>query len=359
VFVATLIGVVVLSFVLVLGNLFKDVFELLVDKHLPIGAVLQFVAYILPFSLIFTIPWGLLTAVLLVFGRLSADNELVSLRMAGMSLWRICRPVFLIALGLASLSYWINTNIAPRSQAKMKGAMYDMVTEDPASLFVANEPITDFPNYEIFARERDGALLKDVTIIQLDEFKYALMTTHAKSAEIRYDNKSAVLELDLFGVNQIIRDEGDPKDIEAYRPGARAGRGTVPIDLTEIRERALKVSPSTLPSQELSKQLAEDTSLSKKKQSVLRTELHKRISFSMACLTFVLIGVPLGVTAQRRETSVGFLLSLLIAIVYFLFIIVADTFRDKPGAMPHLLMWLPNVIFISLGLFLFFRLSRK
>ncbi len=148
--------------------------------------------------------------------------------MAGMSLWRICRPVFLIALGLASLSYWINTNIAPRSQAKMKGAMYDMVTDDPASLFVANEPITDFPNYEIFARERDGAMLKDVTIIQLDEFKYALMTTHAKSAEIRYDNKSAVLELDLFGVNQIIRDEVDPKDIEAYRPGARLGAEPCP-----------------------------------------------------------------------------------------------------------------------------------
>jgi lipopolysaccharide export LptBFGC system permease protein LptF len=48
-----------------------------------------------------------------------------------------------------------------------------------------------------------------------------------------------------------------------------------------------------------------------------------------------------------------------IAIVYFLFIIVADTFRDKPSAMPHLLMWLPNIIFIGLGLILFLRLSRK
>ena len=79
----------------------------------------------------------------------------------------------------------------------------------------------------------------------------------------------------------------------------------------------------------------------------------------MACLTFVLIGIPLGVTAQRRETSVGFLLSLVIAIVYFLFIIIADPFRDKPDAMPHLLMWLPNVIFITLGMVLFIRLSRK
>ena len=44
VFLATLIGVAVLSFVLVLGNLFKDVFELLVDKHLPIAALLDVIA---------------------------------------------------------------------------------------------------------------------------------------------------------------------------------------------------------------------------------------------------------------------------------------------------------------------------
>jgi lipopolysaccharide export system permease protein len=351
--------VAVLSFVLVLGNLFKDVFELLVDKHLPLGAVLQFIAYILPFSLIFTIPWGLLTAVLLVFGRLSADNELVSLRMAGMSLGRICRPVFLIALGLASLSYWINTSIAPRSQAKMKGAMYEMVTDDPAALFVANEPITDFPGYEIFAREREGNLLRDVTIVELNEMKYALRTIHAESGSISYHEASANIDLVLNEVNLVNRDAADPKDIEQYSTGVKAGVFNISIDLTELRDKARRVSPSTLSSDELSRRIAHDETLDKKKRSVMRTEVHKRGSFSMACLTFVLIGIPLGVTAQRRETSVGFLLSLVIAIVYFLFIIIADTFRDKPSAMPHLLMWLPNIIFIGLGLILFFRLSRK
>ena len=52
--------------------------------------LLTFIAYVLPFSLIFTIPWGLLTAILLVFGRLSADNELIALRSNGVSIGRIC-----------------------------------------------------------------------------------------------------------------------------------------------------------------------------------------------------------------------------------------------------------------------------
>ena len=95
------------------------------------------------------------------------------------------------------------------------------------------------------------------------------------------------------------------------------------------------------------------------KRSALRTEIHKRYSFSLACMTFGLIGIPLGITAQRRETSIGFALSLMVACGYFTFIIFADSFRDKPEAYPHLLMWLPNVVFMALGLWMFRRLSSK
>ena len=73
-------GVVVLSLVLVLGNLFKQLLDVLINNpDVPIATVLAFMALVLPFSLTFTIPWGFLTALLLVFGRISADNELIAL----------------------------------------------------------------------------------------------------------------------------------------------------------------------------------------------------------------------------------------------------------------------------------------
>ena len=55
----------------------------------------------------------------------------------------------------------------------------------------------------------------------------------------------------------------------------------------------------------------------------------------------------------------GFALSLIIAFTYFFFIIMADTFRGDPGAHPTLLIWIPNILFITLGSFLFWRLSKK
>ena len=88
-----LFGVVVLSLVLVLGNLFKQLLDVLINNpDVPIATVLAFMALVLPFSLTFTIPWGFLTALLLVFGRISADNELVALKSNGVSVPRIAAP---------------------------------------------------------------------------------------------------------------------------------------------------------------------------------------------------------------------------------------------------------------------------
>src|SRR3982075_3043443 len=98
-----LFAIVVLSFVLVIGNIFRKLLPLLVNHDLPVEYLVGFVAYVLPFSLIFTIPWGLLTAVLLVFGRLSADNELIALRSNGVSVTRVCLPLAAIALGCSAI----------------------------------------------------------------------------------------------------------------------------------------------------------------------------------------------------------------------------------------------------------------
>src|SRR3982751_4397606 len=96
--VNVLMAIAVLSLVLVVGNIFRKLLPLLVNHDVPVEYLLTFIAYVLPFSLIFTIPWGLLTAILLVFGRLSADNELIALRANGVSITRIALSLGVVAL---------------------------------------------------------------------------------------------------------------------------------------------------------------------------------------------------------------------------------------------------------------------
>src|SRR6476620_12564776 len=109
-------AIAVLSLVLVVGNIFRKLLPLLVNHDVPMEFLITFVAYVLPFSLIFTIPWGLLTAILMVFGRLSADNELTALRSNGVSIVRICLPLVIIAVLCTVTSIWLNLRVAPAAQ---------------------------------------------------------------------------------------------------------------------------------------------------------------------------------------------------------------------------------------------------
>ncbi len=356
---ATLMGVVVLSVVVVLGQIFKEVFELLVEKDLPLDAVLKFVAFILPFSLTFTIPWGFLTAVLLIFGRLSADNELVSLRMSGLSMPRICRAVFLIAVLLSAGSLWINNTVAPRAQAQMKNAMYEMAIDDPLSLIQADK-IVDVGEYSFYAKKREGDKLVSVAIIEYDEFKYPVRYMNWDWTTPEYDAKADRLKLRGQGVVTVEKATGTSrKDLSQVNPGIEIEEPIISIPLDALRADKSKVKVSTLTTAELRSELKTNEEFDEEDRSRYRTEIHKRFSFSMASFTFAFIGISLGITAQRRETSIGFALSLIIAISYFLFIIVADSQKSSPSLYPHLMMWLPNVIFLGLGGYLFWRLTRK
>src|ERR1700719_3039128 len=115
--VNVLFAIVVLSLVLVVGNIFRKLLPLLVNHDVPMEYLLTFIAYVLPFSLIFTIPWGLLTAILLVFGRLSADNELIALRANGISVTRISVSLGVISLVWTAFCLWLHAQGDPAAQA--------------------------------------------------------------------------------------------------------------------------------------------------------------------------------------------------------------------------------------------------
>ena len=132
-------------------------------------------------------------------------------------------------------------------------------------------------------------------------------------------------------------------------PGITAHENDLAISFQDLYEKNKKKrGPSQMTLSELL-QTQVDNSMDKEQLSALKTETNKRFSFSLASFAFCLIAVPLAITAHRKETSIGFLFSLIVAFVYFFFIVMVDTVRSNPKFHPELLIWLPNVVFISLG----------
>lgn len=352
------LGVLILSLVLVLGNIFKELLNVLVNNpDVPILTVLGFMALVLPFSLTFTIPWGFLTAILLVFGRMSADSELIALRANGVSVPRVGVPVFVIAGLLTLVCFWINIEVAPRAEQAMTRAVVDIATSNPAALFRADEVVDAFPDRRVYVGGKSGDSLRDILVFEMNDDQRVSKMIFAREGRLTPDLENSRLLFRLFDARFEQRDSRNPSDFSKIQQGIVMKEGVFPLDLDKFFKEFQ--SNRRLSSYTLVELLQKLSGADGKKRLEMLVELNKRFSTSLSCIAFALIAIPLGVTTHRKETSVGFALSLVVAFSYFFFILMADTFRGNAAAHPHLLIWVPNVAFFALGLWLFLRLARR
>ena len=380
--VSFVLAVCVLNIVLVLGQVFKKLFGFILDHNVPLYYIFTIIVSFLPTALVYSIPWGFLTAVLLVFGRLSAGNELTALRTAGLSTARIARPVVALAFAASGLCLWIDLYVAPRALQNLQTAFVEMATSNPSAAFTGDRVINDFPDRKIFVGKKTGNQLGDIRVFELDEANRPIRVVYARTGTLETDTAQRQIIMNLEGSRYEQRDLGNPDDLTKVHDGIAIGHFPLSISLDELyTKKQGRRKPEAYTYDELvgelaarHKQLDSDRESLKssrdddKRRAVrtdtaqltaVKTELNKRFSFSLACVTFALIGIPLGITAQRQETTVGFALSLLVALAYFLIIIVVNAFREKAHVHPELLIWLPIAIFLLLGGVLFYRLSRR
>jgi len=356
VLLGTLFAILVLSLVLVLGSLFREIRPLLVEKKIPPMVVCQFALNILPFSLMFTIPWGFLSAVLLVFGRLSSDQELTGFRVAGMSLPRIAAPVFALALVLSGVCAWINVSIVPEAKAAMRTILFRELMRDPKALLNPGIAEADFgKNTKVYVEGKDGDAILGLHMYQTRSDKDPITTPvgyiYAQRVEppvVEEKEHRFKLVLDN-SFTEFRNDDGTYDRLSTGKTNA--------IRVTYVDTKPKIPKPAEMSNDELRRFAAENPQLTAKGRVAVRSEITRRYAYSMACLAFAFIGVPLGIKSRRRDTSTGLVLSVLVGAGYFLSSLVADQFHTDLSV--TMALWAPNVILLLIGLWLFRRSRFK
>lgn len=345
--VATLYAVVLLSFFLVLGTIFQEIRPLLVENRLPLTLVGKFALNIFPYSLIFTIPWGFMAAVLLVFQRLSAENELHALQLSGMSLRRIAAPVFALASLLSLFCLWVNLEVVPAAKLSNLGIKYYAVETNPQSLIKPGAINSQMDrNVSIFVQSRDGNKVKSLHLYKLPDpsKNEGGEYIYAEEASIGLDTQARQIKLMLNSA--YIERTNAKNELDVYVASAAPWKWDI--------SRQAKQDPESMTNEQIAAFLRNPPDGAVKKNiGRFSTVYHQRYSFAFASIAFAFVAVPLGLTKRRKEGTGGVLIALLLGAGYFVFSVIANKSTDPTHVVT--MLWTPNVLCVAVGIWLFHR----
>jgi lipopolysaccharide export system permease protein len=373
--------VAVFTFVLLLGNVLKEILVLLINRQATLWTVIEALGLLVPWVMAFALPMGMLTAALLIFGRLSADQELTAVRSSGVSLLALISPILGLSLVLCGVSAVVNMEIAPRCRVSYKGLIDEMKVKmagvalpEGRWITVAGTNATDATHYMIYVGRNDHNNLRDVCIYELDADEALRSVVFAARGVL--DTTSDQPKLNLEDVKETVIETNG-----AVRAGY-AGFATRPFDvrraslttqkpglfdmtfsqlqneLKDLDRRFNLPTPRGMKSdalRALQKQLADQR---RDRTMPVLVQMNRQVAFSFACFGFTLVGIPLGIRAHRRETNVGVAMALGLVMIYYCFVLLGGALQYRPNLAPHLILWMPNFIFQSAGAVMLWRANR-
>jgi lipopolysaccharide export system permease protein len=355
-----------LVFVLMFGNALKELLGFMLSGQMPFGVFLKLLLLLVPYAAMYALPGGVLTGVLLVLGRMSAQNEVTAMRAAGLGLGFVARPILVLAaLGVVA-SLGVNCHYMPRARLLYKQTLQDAVRAEPLRLIVPRTFVRDFPGVVVFVDRKNGNTVEDCWVALLDGQSRVKALLRAESGRVEYDAAENKLAARLFNVTTELRNEKDPEDFS--EPGLVSRTEEVPLDLPldnilGTRSVRQKLAWMTLP-ELLKARKAEEAKWAEtgpeRSGAWMQASMtiHEKISSAFGVLAFAVLAVPLGIRVSRRETSANLLVAALLWLAYYLCTMFIGWLDKVPSARPDLLQWAVPAAFLGLGLFLFRGVGR-
>ncbi len=352
-----LVTLAVLTFIMLAAGLVAG--AALLAKGLPLSLFLKFVGYGMPKAMGLAMPMSMLVSTILVFGRLSADNEITAMRAGGVSIWQIVSPCLFFSIVVSSICLWLQLEVIPQSNYMVRQIKQSSEAINPRLMLEPGRPIMLFDGLIIYLDDiretgEDTNELFDVHIYQLDDKGRTTKEFVATKGTLVHESEQKQFILTLHDANITVR-----SGQRLERTDRLKGSSTFPLAYGDsfASERLAKRRKS----------LGKDDMFAKiklfqengKETMPLYVELHKRLALALCPFAFLLLGIPFGIRTSRTETSVGLVVSIMLALLFYVFIIIADNTKNKPELHPDFLIWIPNIVYQIGGLIAMKKISRR
>jgi LPS export ABC transporter permease LptF/LPS export ABC transporter permease LptG len=332
------LGLAVLTFVLEIPVILREA-ESLIAKGVPWGIVARVLFLLLPSTLSITIPMALLLGILIGLGRLSADREFVALQACGVSLFRLLRPIALLAtLATAATAY--ETIVAlPNNNQTFRTIIFGVVADKLEKNVKPRVFFDDFPNRVIYVRDLPATggwhdvFLADATSGDKTTVYFA------EQGRIIVDRANKKVTLQLLNGKGHTTWLSKPDEYE-----------TTDFDMIEMRldPEAVFPPPPTKGAPEMTiaelKVRAAEVRAQGFTPYVERFMIQLKFSLAFACPVLALIGLALGVSNRKDGKLASFVLGFGVIFVYYVLLYFSRALGYGGWMSPAVAPWIPNIV---------------
>lgn len=305
--------------------------------------------YYLPFIPYYTNMFSSLfifISVIFFTSKLAGNSEIIAMMAAGVSYHRLMLPYFASATFLFLFTFYLGGYVIPPATGKMLNFTDQYIkhftSENARNVQMEVEPGTIL-YIESFQKRSDMGYR-----VSLDHFDGKTLTSRITADRIRYDSAYN------WHLENYIR-----RDFEGMRE--QMTRGTrldtiIPIQPYELFITAEQAQEMTNP--ELREYMEKQAKRGAGNIQAFETEYHKRWASPIGAFIMTLLGVTMSSKKVRGGMGKNLGIGIVLTAAYILFSTVSTTFSVNGVMSPFMSAWLPNFVFLAIGVCLYIRAQR-
>ncbi|MDQ3397212.1 MAG: LptF/LptG family permease [Deinococcota bacterium] len=334
----------------------------------PVGELALWLLLQFPAAAVQTLPIAVLLAVLLAFGRLSTNNELLPVQAGGIELRRLTRIFLMVGLVSAGLALVLNERVLPQANARVSSLWWQLSSGGSGLFRLVNQNLS-FGDYQLYFTATDRRS-DDILGVRLEAWQGKTLTViHAERASFQSES------LRLFGYRLMVLDLEAVETFGELTAEAALQRLIRLDNRAATPEQSLEVTTSQSLEElvtrfggggfEDSRSIGDlyrdsrDARLSAGERRQAAVLFHRKLAEPLANLTLILVAVPLAIL-YARSRSVAFGLSLIVTLAWYLLLTLGQLLAQT-GAVPVWLgVWIGNLLIGATGFYLlYFRTSLR
>jgi lipopolysaccharide export system permease protein len=338
----------ILTTILFLGRILP-LFDFIINFGINLPDFIRLCAYMVPNLFLFAIPMASMLGVILCFTRMGNDNELIALKAAGTGLYRMLPAVIFFAVCTSLLTGYFSTTLIPSGTTAMKKLFFQLAKEKIDKGLQEKKFSDGLPDVVIYIDQKDPKTekLKGVYIAD-NRDSHNPLTIIAEKGYLIADmpNMQLALQLDHGSIHQAKEDRTQTISFATYRIN-------IPLQGPDMNdeEAARSISNNEMTQQEIRDYVASHGR--KSAESISRLiEYHLRLVLPGGCFILTILGLPLALRTRPGQRSIGVPLGLIIFICYYVILTTVKSFSESSPLPVALTMWIPNLIFGVLTLYI-------